>query len=183
METYRLFAAIKPTENIIRDLTKLQKGVAGARWHDPEKLHVTLGFFGDIAGEQAELLDTELATIRQSSFQLSLNGVGHYGKNEPRSIWAGVNDSADLIRLQKSIKFAAARMGIHMERKDYRPHVTLAYFSAYPDVERIAKFEYRQSGFKTRPFMVDEFLLYSSWKRKSGGNLYRVEASYPLLGA
>jgi len=182
MEIYRLFAAVRPTENIIRDLTRMQKGVAGARWNDPEKLHITLGFFGDVPGEAAEVLDAELARIDQGSFELSLSGVGHFGRNEPHSIWAGVNESSDLIRLHKSVKSAARRAGIEMERRDYRPHVTLAYFGAYPDVERIAKFEYRHAGFKTRPFMVDQFFLFSSWRRKSGGNLYKEEASYPLLG-
>ena len=182
METYRLFAAIRPTENIVRDLAKLQKGVAGARWSGPGKLHLTLGYFGDVKGDIAELLDAELGKIRQSSFELSLSGVGHFGKNEPHSIWAGVNDSTSLIHLHKSVKAAARRAGIIMERRDYRPHVTLAYFGAFPDVERIAKFEYRHNGFKTRPFMVDQFLLFSSWQRKSGGNLYKEEASYPLLG-
>jgi len=182
METYRLFAAIRPTENIIRDLTKLQKGVAGARWSNPEKLHVTLGFFGDVEGETAETLDTELAKIRQSSFELSLSGVGHFGRSEPRSIWAGVSDSQALSHLHKSVKAASLRAGLELERREYTPHVTLAYFGANPDVTRIAKFKHRQSGFKTRPFLVDQFLLYSSWQRKKGGNLYRVEASYPLLG-
>lgn len=182
MEIYRLFAAVRPTENIIRDLGHLQKGVAGARWSGPEKLHITLGYFGDVEGETAEVLDTELANIRQCSFELSLSGVGHFGRTEPHSIWAGVDESTSLTHLHKSIKAAAARAGVIMERRDYRPHVTLAYFGANPDVERIAKFEYRHSGFKTRPFLIDQFLLYSSRRRKSGGNIYQVEASYPLLG-
>ncbi len=183
MELYRLFAALKPTENVINDLTKLQKGVLGARWSDAEKLHVTLGFFGDVEGEQAEVLDMELAQIRRSSFELSLSGVGHYGKNEPRSIWAGVDDSSSLIHLHKAVKSAGMRAGVELERRDYRPHVTLAYFGAFPDVENIAKFEYRHSGFKTQPFLVDQFFLYSSSQRKSGGNIYQAEASYPLLGS
>ena len=182
MEIFRLFAAIKPPEDIIRDLTKLQKGIVGARWSDPEKLHVTLGFFGDVAGEQAEVLDMELAKIKRSSFELSLSGVGHYGKNEPRSIWAGVDESSTLTHLHKAVKNAGHRAGVEMERRDYRPHATLAYFGAFPDIEALAKFEHHNSGFKTIPFLVDQFFLYSSSQRKSGGNVYKAEASYPLLG-
>jgi len=172
METYRLFAAIRPTETIIQELTRLQKGISGARWSGPEKLHVTLGFFGDVRGDQAELLDQELAQIRQCAFTLSLSGVGHYGRGQPHSIWAGVDESQSLIQLHKSVKAA----------RDYRPHVTLAYFGAHPNISRIAKFEALHNSFKTAPFMVDQFWLYSSWRRKRGANLYKAEASYPLLG-
>ncbi|NNE57471.1 MAG: RNA 2',3'-cyclic phosphodiesterase [Hellea sp.] len=182
METYRLFAAIRPTEPVIEALTRLQKGVDGARWSGAEKLHVTLGFFGDVKGDQAELLDQELAKIRQSAFSLSLSGVGHFGRGKPHSIWAGVDDNLSLSQLHKAIKAAAERAGIILERRDYRPHVTLAYFGAHPDIARIAKFEARHHDFKTAPFMVDQFWLYSSWQRKRGSNLYKAEASYPLLG-
>ena len=182
MEIYRLFAAIRPPSYIIKDLTRLQKGVAGARWSDRSKLHITLGFFGDVTGEQAELLDQQLADIRLGSFELTLSGTGHYGRAEPHSIWVGVNESDALNQLAKSVRKTVRACGVQMDSRDFRPHVTLAYLKGFPDVASVAKWEHLYSGYQSKSFLVDEFFLYSSWRRPNGANRYDEEASYPLLG-
>ncbi len=183
MEIYRLFAAIRPPDDIVLDLSRLQTGVDSAKWSSPEKFHITLGFFGDVTGEQAELLDEKLAGISCAPFELSLSGVGHFGKSEPHALWVGVNESLELTRLHKAVKSAAQTANVKLERREYTPHVTLAYLKSYPDIEGIVKWEHFWNGFKSGPFLVDRFFLYSSWRRKSGANLYKSEAGYPLLGS
>jgi len=182
MEIYRLFVAIRPPSNIINEVARLQKGVLGARWSDPVKLHITLGYLGDVDGERAETLDQHLAEIRQASFELSLSGTGHFGRNEPHSIWIGISENETLDRLHKAIRSAARHCGIEMEKRDYRPHLTLAYLGRPPDVKSIANWEHLYSGYKSNSFLVDEFFLYSSWRRPGRSNFYKPEASYPLLG-
>ena len=176
----RLFSAIIPPDNIVRMLSRLQKGVGGANWSDSDKLHITTGFYGEVEPEYAEILDHELAQIRIPGFDLRLSGVGHYGNTEPRSLWAGVEPSEPLTRLHKACRGAARRARINMDSRDYRPHVTLAYLRADPDIWRIAAFEKRLAGFRTPPFLVDRFFLISSHQRQNGSNIYRIEASYPL---
>lgn len=181
METYRLFAAIRPPSEIVEELTRLQTGVRDARWSGPEKLHITLGFFGDVNEEQAELLDSRLAEITQAPFEISLSGVGHFGRSEPHAIWAGIAESEILNRLHKSIRSVARDCNVQMEKRDYRPHVTLAYLRGHPDIEAIARWEQSYSGYQSEPFLVDAFFLYSSEQRHRGPNFYQIEASYPLL--
>ena len=69
-----------------------------------------------------------------------------------------------------------------MERRVYRPHLTLAYLSETLDIDRLIKFEQHHAKLTSKAWLVDEFQLWSSHRRKSGPNLYRVEATYPLLG-
>jgi len=83
-----LFAAIKLPYHIAKDLTRFQKGVAGAKWSGAEKLHITLGYFGEVDDDRAEILDDQLASKAFSSFELSLKGAGHFGQAEPHAIWA-----------------------------------------------------------------------------------------------
>lgn len=182
MEVYRLFAAIKPPAEIVKELARMQKGVPEARWSDPVKFHVTLGFFGDLDGEKAELLDQYLAEIHRPAFELTLSGTGHFGRSEPHSIWIGVEQNPALMRLHKLIRTAARACGLEMEKRDYRPHVTLAYFGRFADIAAIAKWEHLYSGYRSASFLVDEFLLQSSWRRQNGANRYETEAGYPLLG-
>jgi len=177
-----LFSAIRLPRGIVRDITRVQRGVSGARWVAPEKLHITTAYFGDISEDQAEVLDMELATIKISSFELQLEGAGHFGHAEPHSIWLGVKNSESLESLHTRCKAAARRAGIVMERRNYKQHVTLAYMRAHPPIDRVIAFEKRLSRFNTKPFLIDQMELFSSWSRPDAPNIYRSEASYPFLG-
>ena len=178
----RLFTAIFPPGPVTRQLSRLQKGVSGARWSEPEKLHLTTGFYGDVEPEFAEILDHELGNIRIPAFDVHLKGAGHFGSAEPHAIWVGVEHSEGLSALHRACRRAARAAHIEMETRDFRPHVTLAYLRAGAPLDRIIAFEKRLAAFKARPFLADQFHLVSSWPRKSGGNLYKIEASYPLHG-
>ncbi len=178
----RLFAAIKPPEPIIGKLGRLQKAVSGARWSPPEKLHITVGFFGDVDDDHAEILDMELARYKCAGFDLSLSGVGHFGEKTPHAIWAGLAPSPPLLDLHKHCRRAARAAKINMETRVFRPHITLAYLKPTAPLSRIIAFEKNGAGFQTPPFLVDRFYLLSSHRKKTGPNAYREEACYPLLG-
>jgi len=53
-----LFAAIKLDNKTVRALVREQKGVAGGRWSDAEKLHITTAYFGEVTDDLVEQLDT-----------------------------------------------------------------------------------------------------------------------------
>lgn len=178
----KLFAAIFLPEKIAGDVVREQKGVSGARWVSAEKLHITLGFFGEVDDGHAELLDHEIGKLRMGSFSLNLEGSGHFGKTEPHSIWAGVSASPELMRLHQHCRHAARRAEVQMDARKYSPHVTMAYMKPRSPLDRIVSFEQRLADWSTRPFLVDQFSLVSSHLKKHGPNLYREEAVFPLLG-
>ena len=178
----KLFAAIKLPPHLAEQISHIQRGVSGARWSAPDKLHITLAFFGEVDDDRAEVLDMELARHPFSSFELTLGGAGHFGSKEPHAIWLGVKESKPLMTLHKHAKHAARRAGIELEKRNYIPHVTLAYLARTTPLDRIMNFEKRREGFNCQPFLVDEFFLFSSHQKVKGSNIYRVEASYPLLG-
>lgn len=178
----KLFAAIFLPEKIAGDIVREQKGVSGARWVSEEKLHITLGFFGEVDADHAELLDHELSKLHMGSFELNLQGSGHFGKTEPHAIWAGVSPSPALGRLNQHCRHAGRRAEIQMEARKYTPHVTMAYMKPRSPLDRIISFEQRLADWSTRPFLVDQFSLVSSHSKKRGPNLYREEGVFPLLG-
>ena len=177
-----LFAAVKLGPKTVRALMREQKGVSGARWSAPEKLHITTAYFGQVDDDLAEQLDVELARLSMASFDVQLSGAGHFGRQDPHAIWAGVAPNPSLERLHSHCKSAAQRCGIVLEKRKYVPHVTLAYLKPFPDIERIIAFEKRLADFAPPSFLVDELCLFSSHRKARGPNLYRLEASYPLLG-
>lgn len=175
-----LFAAIDVPEKVAKDLSRMQKGVAGARWRTTEQMHITLGYFGEIDDDAAENLDAELAGKAFPAFELTVRSGGHFGHNEPHAIWAGLDESEALNTLNAHCRNSARRAGITMEKRVFRPHITMAYLNNSPP-ERVIAFEKNMLRFKSGPFLVDQFALYSSHPKKRGSNLYRVEATYPLL--
>ncbi len=160
----------------------MQKGVPGARWSKPEKLHITVGYFGEVSEPVAEELDEELARRALPSLELVLSGAGHFGRAEPHQIHLRVEENAGLVRLHKHVRRAAREVGIEMERRNFVPHLTMAYLKPFPDVEKIAEFERKHSDTEVGPFLVDQFGLYSSWRQKRGPNRYELEATYPMVG-
>ncbi len=178
----KLFAAISLPTQLTGDIARVQRGVSGARWTPPEKLHITTAFFGEVDNDHAEQLDRELARHPLPSFDLQLEGAGHFGREPPRSLWLGVKPNAALGRLHAHCKSAASRAGIKLDRRVYKPHVTLAYLRANTPPERVIAFEKRTSRFNCKPYLIDEYFLFSSHKKARGSNIYRIEASYPLLG-
>ena len=111
-----------------------------------------------------------------------LKGAGHFGRAEPHQIHLVVKENAALTKAHNHCKRVARTLNIPMEKRDFRPHLTLAYLKPFPDVEKIAEFERKHAGTEIGPFLVDQIGLYSSWKTKSGPNRYDLEATYPLVG-
>ena len=175
----RLFAALPVPANITEQLATLQKGVSGASWRPISNFHVTLRFFGEVTRELAQELDEEIAEIPANGFQLSIRGCGSFGKKEPRSIWARVEENESLRSLSGSCERIARRLGLPAEKRPYRPHITLAYCHGTPP-EEAARFEQHNMTFSAGPWTADRFHLYSSHLGR-GPSRYIAEADYPLI--
>lgn len=177
----RLFTAIAVPPDIGQGLLPRQHGIEGARWRPLEAFHITLRFIGDVQEPVAADLDEALAQIEAPAFDLSLAGVGHFGEGpDIHAVWAGVEDSAPLRRLQKANESAARAAELKSEGRLYTPHVTLAYLkrAAVPEVGAWIQ---ANNLLHSPSFRVDRFGLYSSWQT-SEGSAYRLEQEYPLAG-
>jgi 2'-5' RNA ligase len=177
----RLFTAIELPDEIRDHLSDLDRPLPGAKWIAPDDMHITLRFAGDIEGRAAREFADMLAEIDLDVFQLRLEGLGAFGGNDPRAIWAGVAASEPLEALARANERAARAAGLPPEQRPFKPHVTLARLRNTPS-EFVARYLGRIGAFRSDPFMVTRFVLYSS-KPKVGGGPYVVESSYRLRGA
>jgi 2'-5' RNA ligase len=83
--------------------------------------------------------------------------------------------------LARGIERAARGAGLAPETRTFKPHVTLARLR-YSTAELVARYLGRNGAFRSVPFAVERFVLYSS-RPKVGGGPYVVEAAFPLSGA
>lgn len=177
--TLRLFAAIALPEDMLDRLDLLQRDIHGAQWRERDALHLTLTFFGDVSVPVARELDEMIAQIRSAPFDLALEGVGWFGRKEPTALWAGVAPSEPLVKLAHRCERAGRSLGLDLPGRTYRPHVTLAY-CAGTSLREAAGYQHEMREFRTEPFTVEQFELYSS-HRTRGQNRYDEEATYPLI--
>lgn len=131
---------------------------------DPDDLHLTLVFLGDCPDRVLEAAHEGFERLREPAFQLSLQGLGLFGKERPHCAWAGVAPSTALIRLQAKVETIARRAGCRNEARKYAPHVTLGRFPV-PDLAdrlRLERAVAMGAGFRTEAWRVEELVLWQS---------------------
>jgi 2'-5' RNA ligase len=174
----RLFTGLEIPDDVRQSLSMLRGGLPGARWTDPDNYHLTLRFIGDVDDIMAQEIAFILGKVRRGGFELRLDGVTSFGGRKPRAVVATVASSPAVMELQAEHERLMQRIGIEPEGRKYTPHVTLARLrdSSSHDV---AEYLSARGGFRSAPFQVSNFVLFSS-RASVGGGPYVVEAAYPL---
>ena len=177
----RLFIALPVPEEIADELVALQSGVPDARWVSAENFHVTLCFAGEVHGGTVRDLEEELGDIAGPPFPVAVAGVEQFSSGkQPRALVARVVRNDRLDWLQQKVSTVARNCGIELDRRKFRPHVTLARFPQAAETgHHIAQFMASHSTFQAGPWVADHFALYSSRTDRSG-SVYREEAAYDL---
>lgn len=175
----RLFAAVAVPPAIVEGLVRRQTGLDGARWRPAESLHITLRFFGEVKEDVADDLDGELSRTTAPAMDLTLEGAGSFGDGpDVHAIWAGVAENAALRQLAGRCEQAARRAGLKAEKRNFHPHVTLAYLRR-ADPVKVAQWIQANNLLQSPPFRVESFGLYSS-RLSPQGSSYTLEREYGL---
>lgn len=177
----RLFIALPVPEEIAGELTTLQSGVPDAYWVPTENFHVTLCFAGEVQGGVMKDLEEELSDIAGPQFPVAVAGVEQFSSGkQPKALVALVAKSDRLDWLHQKVTTVARNCGVEIDRRKFRPHITLARFASGAETgHHIAQFMASHSTFHAGPWIAEHFALYSS-RRSSAGSVYREEAAYEL---
>jgi 2'-5' RNA ligase len=174
----RLFTAIEIPQAMRLRLSLLRAPIGGAKWVQPEDMHITLRFAGDIDGRTADDFADLLADAGVPPFPVTIAGGGTYGGRDPHVLWAGVTGGPEIDALYRANERAARSAGLDPAPRDFRPHVTLARMRRARRGE-VARFLAENGDLRLEPFLVTRFVLLSA-RPGSGGPPYAVEAAYPL---
>ena len=175
----RLFTGLEVPYHVQSALWLKRGGLSGARWIDPENYHITLRFIGDVDNRTADEVSYELDRLSYSEgFGIRMSHLGTFGGDTPRALYAGVENSEGLQRLQAAHERVLRRAGLEPEARRFVPHVSLARLRGASVVE-VAEFIHEAGQFTPLEFSVGRFVLFSS-KASVGGGPYLVEQTYPL---
>lgn len=178
----RAFIAIDIAQDIKEKIGSLIKELSspsdGIKWVRPENLHITLKFLGEVKEERLTGIIAVLKDIANVSrpFSLRIGGVGTFPeKKRPRVIWIGVEDSEQLLTLQKEIDKRLCSLGFHSEDRPFTGHITIARLKEGAKTERL--FE-KLSPLKQKDFgfiEVTEIVLMKSELRPDGARYEKVD--------
>lgn len=178
----RAFACIAVPDAVVTALGAAQAGLPSGRPTAPENFHITVAFLGEHPAPLIEDIHFALEGIRMTAFELLLSGVGLFGNDRPRVFYAGIRPEPRLSHLRAKVLQAARRVGLHLPRERYNPHVTLARFNSGLTGEmaqEMRDFTARRMSFTAGPFVVNELLLIQSMLGRTGP-VYEQLAAYPL---
>ncbi len=130
----RTFIAVPLEERVRGKVVALQEELAQAgtevKWVEPENLHVTLLFLGEVnLRDSVEVCRAVRGvTAELSPFAMEVSGVGCFPNlRRPRTIWAGVAGGQDeLVQLHDLVENELLQLGgYRREERGYTPHITL----------------------------------------------------------
>jgi RNA 2',3'-cyclic 3'-phosphodiesterase len=186
----RTFIAVE-IESFTRDrLVGLQERLAAtgaaAKWVEPENLHITLLFLGEVNAREVPDICRVVAdgAAAFSPFPMTLAGAGAFPTpRRPRTLIAHVTEGADqLIALHDALEPPLMELGCYRrEVRAFKPHLTIGRVRGKTDnaglSAAIRQFEAWEGG----QSHVREVLVLSSQLRAEGPE-YTVLSRAPLRG-
>ncbi len=192
----RLFVAIDLPEairaGIARWMTRLRPASPGLRWVDPDGIHLTLKFIGEVTEQRMGKIRGALGEVKGiQSVEIKVTGAGFFPNDRhARVFWIGVQPGLNFSTLAGGVDAALTPFTTTRERAPYIPHLTLARAgSGRPQrgpgdapSPRFQKLQEKLAGAPEPDFgtmTAREFFLYES-KLSPGGAEYRKIERFAL---
>ncbi len=139
---------------------------------NPEKIHLTLKFFGNIeeSGIESIVKSVEGPIRNTPCFSLKARGVGAFPHlKSPRVIWMGLADGKEVIvPFQEQLERELEKIGFVPEERPFHPHLTLGRMQSGKGKEGLIGLleKYREEEFGE--FQVERIVLFKSDLRPTG---------------
>lgn len=178
----RTFVAIDITEEIRGRLgeliASLRPAARGLRWVNPEGMHLTLKFIGEISEEKSKSVERALGAIRvPEAIPMEFRTVGFFpNERHPRVFWVGVEAPPSLAEFAAQIESALEPLGIAPEQRAFSPHLTLARFRSEEGLDRFREAIARLKSAEFGRMEAREFCLFQSILSPHGARYVKLRA-------
>jgi 2'-5' RNA ligase len=177
----RCFLAVAVPEAVAGRMADLAARLRTGHPLPPENLHLTLAFLGEQDRPALEELHFALERLRPAPFPIEFGPLGTFG-DAPSTVHAEVRMSAPLRALHRAVQGAVFGAGITLDRRRFRPHVTIARLPrrlVADDLAAVARFLGTWAAAPLPGFTAEAMVLYRSWTRPEG-SIYEPLAEYPF---
>lgn len=168
----RCFIAVELTNGARQEVAALQADLcrtsADVKWVEPENLHLTLKFLGEVAEDQLPALKGVLqqTTLHLSPFTLTLEGVGAFPRPQhPRVIWVGIKEGSEaLTALAGAVEEACGTFVLSPSKGEwsFSPHLTIGRVHSGEHLSELVK-KLKEVSFQASvPATIDRLILFQS---------------------
>jgi len=143
----RTFIAIELPEEIKDSLKtlqdKLKESKADVKWVQPQNIHITLKFLGEIEERKLEKIIQimEESVKDKGEFQVGLSSLGAFPKiTSARIIWIGITrGDAGIKEIAKTLEKKLEKTGIPAEGRAFSSHITIGRVRSGLNRDTLAK--------------------------------------------
>ncbi len=164
----------------------LARAGADVKWVEPENLHVTLLFLGEVDAREVPRVCQLVADATQQhpAFPMSVETVGCFpNARRPRVLWVGVGQGTqELCALHDDLEGPLTQLGYRREERRYTPHITLGRVKSDRPPDSLAVALAKHAGWKGGEINVRAIQVMSSELTPQGPN-YTVLSRARLGGS
>ena len=156
----RVFISIEIPENLKKEIKKIQDSLPEfyGKKTEPENLHLTLKFLGEISEEKIVRVQEKLKK-RFDSFEAEIKSLGFFSENFIRIIWLKIENCEEL---QREIDNSLASLGFEKEKR-FMGHMTIARVKKIKDkkkfLEELKRIKIPELKFPVKSFHLKESVL------------------------
>jgi 2'-5' RNA ligase len=131
----RAFIALELSNDIKDQLAIAQQTLRGCKarltFVDPELIHITVKFLGEVDDKKLREVMDALAKVSFVPYPVTTGIVTVNNKNRPHTVWCTIQDTGESERLFVLIEDALAPLGFARETRRFTPHATIARVKSF----------------------------------------------------
>jgi 2'-5' RNA ligase len=135
-------------------------------------MHLTLKFIGEFPDNKASDLRSVLMdlSLKHKRFPLKLVSTGTFPprSRHPRILWVGIEESRELMSVQKQIEFMLEKLSIAREKRKFFPHLTLGRVKSNQNIISVLDELSRNKNTEFGSMEVEKITLFKSTLKPTG---------------
>jgi len=145
-ESIRSFLAFDiESDTVLNRLAAAQRQLfqtgADLKLVEPQNIHITVRFLGNITPAMAEKIFDEMKKLQFTPFTVQIKGLGAFpNPHYSRVIWAGITTGADQLEsVFSQLEPRLRGLGFTPDSKGFSPHLTIARVRSGRNKQQLAK--------------------------------------------
>jgi 2'-5' RNA ligase len=181
MPRIRTFIAVDVGKENRDRIVSLQESLARSgtevKWVEPENLHVTLLFLGEVDAREVPRVCqiVQEGVAARPAFSMTVGGVRSFGNpRRPRTVWVGITEGAEqLVAIHDALEPPLEELGYRREERRFTPHITMGRVRSDRGADALAAALAKRADWAAGDVTVDEILVMGS-ELTSDGPVYTV---------
>ena len=167
-------------QNKLRQKVDIRKG--DVKWVNPELIHLTLKFLGEIKDTQTVDVCNIASDVaaRHGRFDIDVRSVGSFGGRSARVLWVGAGkDSDNLLQLHEDLEGQLEQAGWPKEGRKFAAHLTLCRIRNSKAAIKLARVGREYEDFGLGTLSVESVTVFQS-ELTPQGPIYTALGNYDL---